>query len=334
MNILLTSVGRRSYLVKYFREALKGNGLIHAANSMETYAMQLADKSVVTPLIYDESYIDFLLNYSIENNIEAIISLFDIDLPILANSKKRFEEIGVQVIVSDYETTRICNDKWLTYKFLIENGFLTSQTFLSVKEAIEAIDNKKIRYPLIIKPRWGMGSIGIFEAENQYELEIFYKKTQKKITESYLKYESQKYLNKSVVIQEKLEGEEYGLDIFNDLEGKFLSCIPKKKIAMRAGETDGAEIIDSPLLKALGKEISDKIKHLGNLDLDCFYKDNQIYILEMNCRFGGQYPFSHLAGVNFPLAIIQMLSGHTPDPKLLKAKPGIIGIKDIVPVKL
>jgi len=334
MNILLTSVGRRSYLVKYFREALKGNGLIHAANSIETYAMQLADKSVVTPLIYDENYIDFILDYSLENNIRAIISLFDIDLPILAKNKKRFEASGIQVIVSDYEITKICNDKWFTYQFFVDNGFNTSFTFLSVKEAVKAIDNKEIQYPLIIKPRWGMGSIGIYEADNQDELEIFYKKTQKKITESYLKYESQNAIDKCIIIQEKLRGEEYGLDIFNDFKGNLLSCVPKRKIAMRAGETDGAEIIDSPTLKELGEKISDKTNHIGNLDLDCFFKDNKFYFLEMNCRFGGQYPFSHLAGVNFPLAIIQMLSGQAPDPKILKAKPGIIGIKDIVPVKL
>src|SRR6056297_98478 len=334
MNILLTSVGRRSYLVKYFREALKGNGLIHAANSIETYAMQLADKSVVTPLIYDENYIDFILDYSLENNIRAIISLFDIDLPILAKNKKRFEASGIQVIVSDYEITKICNDKWFTYQFFVDNGFNTSSTFLSVKEAVKAIDNKEIQYPLIIKPRWGMGSIGIYEADNQDELEIFYKKTQKKITESYLKYESQNAIDKCIIIQEKLRGEEYGLDIFNDFKGNLLSCVPKRKIAMRAGETDGAEIIDSPTLKELGEKISDKTNHIGNLDLDCFFKDNKFYFLEMNCRFGGQYPFSHLAGVNFPLAIIQMLSDQAPDPKILKAKPGIIGIKGIVPVKL
>ena len=129
MNILLTSVGRRSYMVNYFKDALKGIGLVHAANSNKTYAMQLADKSLITPLIFDESYIDFLLNYCIENNINAIISLFDIDLPILATHRTQFAQCGIDVLVSDYETTQICNDKWLTYLFLKENRLMRLKRF-------------------------------------------------------------------------------------------------------------------------------------------------------------------------------------------------------------
>ena len=40
MNILLTSVGRRSYLVKYFKEAVGQNGEIHVpivARSISVY---------------------------------------------------------------------------------------------------------------------------------------------------------------------------------------------------------------------------------------------------------------------------------------------------------
>lgn len=35
MNILFTSVGRRTYLVEYFKEALNGCDEVHVANSDE-----------------------------------------------------------------------------------------------------------------------------------------------------------------------------------------------------------------------------------------------------------------------------------------------------------
>ncbi|SHJ73820.1 carbamoyl-phosphate synthase large subunit [Tangfeifania diversioriginum] len=334
MNILLTSVGRRTYMVNYFKEALSGMGRVHAANSVETYSMKIADKSVLTPLIYDSNYIDFLLDYCLENNITAVISLFDIDLPILARNKIKFAEKGITVIVSDLELTQICNDKWLTYNFLIENEFQAPASFLTIEDTLTSVKNKAVKYPLIIKPRWGMGSIGIFQAESNKELQLFFKKTQEKIAKSYLKYESQNAPTENVIIQEKLPGDEFGLDVFNDLKGNLLACIPKKKLAMRAGETDAAEIINNTELVELGKKLSKKTKHIGNLDVDCFYKNNQVYILEMNCRFGGQYPFAHLAGVNFPKAIVQMLTGARVEKKLLRAKAGTIGIKDLLPVKL
>ena len=54
MNILFTSVGRRSYLVQYFKGVLGDSGEVHVANSSPVSpAFLVADKSVVTPLIYD-----------------------------------------------------------------------------------------------------------------------------------------------------------------------------------------------------------------------------------------------------------------------------------------
>ena len=78
---------------------------------------------------------------------------------------------------------------------------------------------------------------------------------QKNIEESYLKYESNLDPTRSIIIQEKLIGDEYGLDVFNDLNGNFLTCVPKKKLAMRAGETDSAEIINNADLFSIGEKI-------------------------------------------------------------------------------
>ena len=123
LNILFTSVGRRSYLVEYFKNALGGRGQVHVANSSNmSPAFLVADCHVITPLIYDSGYIPFLLEYCKNNNINAIISLFDIDLPILSANKEQFNKIGTQIIVSDMNVIDICNDKWKTFKFLKDCG--------------------------------------------------------------------------------------------------------------------------------------------------------------------------------------------------------------------
>jgi carbamoyl-phosphate synthase large subunit len=332
MNILLTSVGRRSYMVNYFKEALADQGEIHAANSVETYSLGLADKYVITPLIYDNNYIDFLLDYCIKHKITSVIPLFDIDLPILARNKKIFSDLNIQLIVSDFQIIEICNDKWLTYNYLTSNGFKSPLTFLSINDALKAINRTEINYPLIIKPRWGMGSIGIYEADNEEELLILYRKTLNSIKNSYLKYESYQDMDKSVIVQEKLSGDEYGLDIFNSLKGEFLTCVPKIKLAMRAGETDSSEIINDRNLHSIGEKLGSITMHIGNLDVDCYFHRNEFYILEMNCRFGGQYPFSHLAGVNFPKAIVEMLKNNDINATLLTPSYGTKGFKDIIPV--
>lgn len=335
MNILFTSVGRRSYLVKYFKDALENRGKVYVANSSESSsAFQVADNAVVTPLIYDDNYIPFLLDYCKKNNIKALISLFDVDLPVLARNKKKFADIGVIVVVSEPEVIDVCNDKWKTYQFLQENGFNEPQTFNRLEEAIEAISQGKVCYPLMIKPRWGMGSIAVFEAENEEELRVFYKKTKRNIQQTYLKYESAANFEESVLIQEKLEGQEYGLDVINDLNGYYQTTICKMKYAMRSGETDCAVTIESSALRGIGEKLSSILHHVGNLDVDVFMMNDQPYVLEMNARFGGGYPFSHMAGVNLPKAIIGWLLEEKVEPRLLKERINIMSHKDISLVRL
>ncbi|GAB2989187.1 ATP-grasp domain-containing protein [Cyclobacterium sediminis] len=334
MNILLTSVGRRSYMIDYFKEVIKGTGLVHAANSEETYAMTLADQKVISPPIYDNSYIDFLLNYCQKHQIAAVISLFDIDLPVLSQNKEIFENQGVKLVVSDFPVTERCNDKWFTYCFLKDNGIGTPLSFISLEACKKALQNKDLQYPLIIKPRWGMGSIGIYQADNEQELEVLYKKTQNAITSSYLKYESAADINKAIIIQEKIKGDEYGIDVLNDLKGEFICTVAKQKMAMRAGETDIARVISHPDLEKLGNQLSLLLKHIGNLDVDCFLIDDKIYVLELNCRFGGQYPFSHLAGANFPKIIVDLLNEKEVDENDYTIASGTVGCKDLKVVRL
>ena len=333
MNILLTSVGRRTYLVHYFQHALQGKGKVFASNSMMTYTMKQADECVLSPQIYDSSYIDFLLEYCQRHDIRAIISCFDIDLPVLAGNKNRFENAGINVVVSSPEVTRICNDKWLTYQTIKKIGLESPRTWNDILEAKAELKKGTLNYPLVLKPRWGMGSIGIYKAENEEELNVLYKKLHREIFNTYLRFESKEDEGKCIIIQEMINAQEYGLDVFNDLNGNIATVVAKKKIAMRAGETDVAEIVDNTPFIEIGKTLSLNLKHIANLDVDCFLdEDGKVYILELNSRFGGQYPFSHLAGVDFPRQIIEWIKGNETKEEYVTAKVGVRSCKDLNPV--
>ena len=179
-----------------------------------------------------------------------------------------------------------------------------------------------------------MGSLEIFTADNLEELKVFYLKTKRNIEKSYLKYESRQDIENSVIIQEKIIGEEYGLDVINDLNGKYRNTVIRKKLGMRAGETDVAEIIENEIIKNMSIKLSSLSNHIGNLDMDILSDGNKYYVLEMNARFGGGYPFSHLAGVNLPLALIEWILGNEINNELLEAKIGTVGQKDLQIIKL
>ena len=332
MNILLTSAGRRSYLVTYFKEALQMAGCpgkVHAANSQPSPAFLSADETVITPLIYDAYYIPFLLDYCKKEAIDLLIPLFDIDLPVLAAHREAFQKQGTLVVTADLEAVTICNDKWKSREFLQNLGFAQPKSWLTPKDALEAVHSGEVHFPLMVKPRWGMGSLELFTADNEEELALFFEKCRRQIGHTYLKYEARQDANACVMIQEKLSGKEYGLDVMNDLSGKTYAVSVKKKTAMRSGETDEAVTVDEPELAALGRKLGTALRQRGNLDVDVFLANGKWYVLEMNARFGGGYPFSHAAGVNLPLAIVKWALGQDVQESLLSAKPGVRACKDI-----
>lgn len=329
MNIMLTSVGRRAYMVKYFKELLGNEGKVYVCNSdNKSVAFKYADEKVISPLIYDDNYIPFLLDYCEKKSINILLSLFDIDLLMLAKHKKQFEQVGTKVIVSEPQVIEICNDKWKTYQFLVDNGFNTPKSFININTVIEKIAVGELEYPIVVKPRYGCGSISVAIAYDEDDLRYLTKKVNRDIGNSYLKYESA-VTQEKVVYQEFLKGQEYGADIINDLYGETQNVIVKKKLAMRSGETDIAELVDEPVIKETLIRLGHITKHIANMDCDVFEVDGIPYILEMNARFGGGYPFSYMGGCNLPKAIVEWVKGNVVEKDVLSAKMGIIGFKEI-----
>ena len=329
MNVLLTSVGRRAYMVKYFKDLIKPEGEVHVCNSDDmTVAFQYADKAVVSPLIYSDDYIPFLVDYCKNNHINILISLFDIDLYILAKNKKKFEEVGTTVIVSEPELIEKCNDKWGIYLFLKDNAFNVPKTYLTLDSVMKALKSGEIKYPVIVKPRFGCGSIALSVADDEKDLLYLYEKGTKAVSRTYLKYESAS-VDEKIIFQEMLDGQEYGVDIMNDLRGNVQNAVVKKKIAMRAGETDIAQTVDEPSIYKEALRLGSITHHIGNMDCDFFLVDGVPYVLELNARFGGGYPFSHVAGCNMPKAIVQWYNGETPDRSLFEAKTGVLTFKEL-----
>ena len=60
-----------------------------------------------------------------------------------------------------------------------------------------------------------------------------------------------------------------------------------------------------------------------------FLVDGVPYVLEMNARFGGGYPFSHMGGCNLPKAIVDWVKRKKVDKSVISAKTGITGYKEI-----
>ena len=249
----------------------------------------------------------------------------------MAASRSIFAEAGIYVLVSELSLVEMANDKLLTHQFLKENGFRTLSTVTSIEDFLKAKVAGEFTYPVIIKPRWGMGSLSVYTAEDEEELRFYFKKAQKEVLNSFLKHESGKDPGNEILIMEKIIGEEYMLDIINDLEGQYQVTVVNKKLLRKGGETEAVETVSHLELEELGQKIAGHFRHLAVLDADVIVNEKGLFILEFNPRFSGGYPFSHLAGINLPKALILWLRGEAVSKdQLLTPKVGTKSLKGIV----
>ncbi len=335
-NILLSSAGRRTYLVEWFRQALGGRGLVHASNSDATAtSLEAADRGVVTPLIYSEEYIPFILDYCSRERIGAIVPLFDVDVPVLAAHREEFEAIGCFPVVAPVDFAKVCSDKLSTSELLASAGIPRPCTYVGAQGFMDAVVLGEASFPAFIKPRWGMGSIGLAEAVDEGELRTLCGIVERKVRGSYLRFESSAdEPGRSVIVQPRVDATEYGMDVYCDLSGRYRACVVRRKVAMRAGETDIAEVVGADArFESLARSLAGLSRHPGCMDVDVFDVGGELMVLEMNARFGGGYPFSHASGVDMPRALVAWLRGEDPDSDVLAVKRPGIYMKDMTIVK-
>jgi carbamoyl-phosphate synthase large subunit len=329
VNVLLTSVGHRNYLVKYFREALPTNGKVIATNTLPgTSGMLAADIACVVPSALDQDFIPILLGICRNNAVRLLLSLHDWEAPFIAAHEERFAEAGVKLGVSAPRVIETGLDKFATWKFCQSHRIKAPATYVEEEKVLGALKERSLTFPLMVKPRRGQGSLGLYVVNNGQELTAALLLLRGQISSFQDNHLSARDGAFSVIIQEYIKGDEFGLDVVNDLDGRFRACLVKRKFAMRAGETHEAESVNNPVLEEFGATIGRALGHVGMLDVDVMVRDGQPYLLEFNPRFGGHYPFSHLAGANVPAALVAWASGEEAKPEWLQIRPGIRAMKE------
>ncbi len=328
MNVLLTCAGRRGHTIAGFKAAVNGRGRVFACDaSADAPALQEADEAFVVPSVDDPGYIDALLALCAAHRVGLLIPALEPELPLIAEHRARFAAIGTVALVSSPEVIATCFDKVATNQFLTRHGLAVPRTCLSLEEAQQALMHGEIRFPLVVKPRWGVSSFGVSVVEDAEELELSHRLAQKQLARSFLAAASASDAAHNILIQEKLAGTEYGLDVVNDLEGRYVTTFAKRKIRMRAGQTDRAETVHDVRLEELGRRIGESLKHVGVLDCDVFANAEGCCAIDLNPRIGGGYPFSQLAGADIPAALVAWARGAAPDPRWLEIMPGIAGAR-------
>ena len=271
MNILILSAGTRNKIVQYFKRELAGRGKVIATDcSNLAPAVYEADRFYLVPRISEPGYIETILDICKKEEIAGVFSLIDPELSLLAKERERFLAIGTCPIVSPYELVETCFDKYRMYQLLMDMGIPTGRCYVDKEEFYRGVEKGDISYPVFVKPVKGSASININKVYGRKEIEVLFD------------------LYDDLMIQEYMDGTEFGADVYVDIiSGRCTSIFLKKKIKMRAGETDKSVSVKEEELFRLLQNFVEKCGFAGMIDIDIFKIEDEYYISEVNPRFGG-----------------------------------------------
>lgn len=283
MKILMTAIGKRVALVKHL---MVDNVVIGVDASSDNACKNFVHKFYQIPKCNEQNYIEKLLEICEKEKIECLIPLYEGEFQILLKNKKRFSDINTVLLASDIEIVELFSYKKLVFEFLYKNDIKTPFVYEKVQD---------IEYPVIVKPNNGMGSIGVFKAKNKKELDFF-----------------SEYVENSIV-QKYVDGIEYTIDSFCDLQGNPIYIVPRVRIEVRCGEVSKSKTVKNEILinktreliKLINKTYNNGLR--GPLTFQFIEKNGEYYFLELNTRFGGGVPLTFRAGANYSKVLSNML---------------------------
>lgn len=311
MNILILSAGTRNKIVQYFKRAVGPDGRVVATDMTDTApAVYEADTFYKVPRMTADGYLDVIFDICRKEKIDAVLTLIDPELSLLALHKNEFARLGVTVIGSSYELCERALDKMQMYRWLTAHGYRCAKSYDCINDFYRDLDAGLISFPVFVKPIRGSASIAISKAEDSETLDFLWKHAD------------------GLMIQEYLKGQEIGADVYIDMiSHEVVSIFTKKKLLMRAGETDKAVSFKDPKLFTLIEKFAAESGWNGQIDIDIFEIGGEYFISEVNPRFGGGYPHAYECGVNHMTLIKNNIAGIANEKRIGGYEEGVYMMK-------
>lgn len=298
MNILFLSAGRRGELLKDFKASLSpGSILVGADCSPYAPALYFADSRYLVPRIDTPDYIDQVLEICRREKIDAVTTLIDPEIALLARNRERFSAVGVEVLAPYEKTAELCFDKFKMFQYLRAHQIPTVQTWGTFREFDEAYQRGEVDFPVFAKPRTGSGSVG---AHRVFSREALQEDMER---------------DPFLIVQELMDCEDIDADVYIDtVSHQAVSAFSKRKLETRIGGASKTISFKDPALFDFIRKICSVLQFNGPVDMDFFCRDGVYYLSEINPRFGGAYLHAYGAGVDFIKLIEKNVAGEENRP--------------------
>jgi carbamoyl-phosphate synthase large subunit len=306
-NVLVLSASRKVLLVRAFREAVAatGTGRVIAADlNPLSAALYEADACRLVPRSDDPGFVDALLELCERDGVGLVIPTRDEELPILAAARDRFAAAGTLVLVSGPGAVDACRDK---RRF----GAAVAAAGLETPAELDATaDPASMPLPAFVKPRFGKGGRGAVAVDTLDDLRA-----------------ALAAIDGDAVIQELVRAPEFTVDAFLELDGTPISCVPRERVQVVAGESVVSRTVDDPALVDATLRLCGSIGLIGHLTVQAFRSPERIAFIEINPRYGGAANLGFAAGAPTPAFAVAIARGERVTPRVGEYERGLVMLR-------
>lgn len=261
----------------------------------------------------NEDFLNYGLRFIKSGEFDLVVPLGDHTATFLSQHKEELKKYA-KIAVNDWDVFKNVIDKTNTMRICEENDIPAPRTMFT-KDPIAEIKKKNLSYPVVVKPKTGVGSIGFNIIKNEEIL--------KKFLASY------DNVNGPLLVQEYIEQEgasQFGAEIFRDRDGIIRAALVAE--VARWYPIDGGSRLLS--ISIHNEDIVNSCVKLvnaldwngyANIDLVWDAKSKKAKILELNGRTGASVKLDFLAGVDVARLILENEIGY-PVSDMLDYKDG------------
>jgi len=222
------------------------------------------------PRVNNKEYLKSIKEMMKKFQIDLIIPTSEAELKFYLDNKISYIN-KVPLVMPDFSTMEIGNDKFLTQKFLKDNNLPFAWT-------VKTNEGVPKEFPCVLKHISGKGSKDI-----------------KIISET--EYKNNKWNDKDFIYQEYIpsDDEEYTCGLFRGNNGIIKSIIFNRKLT--GGYTGFGEVIKNESIEKLLENIAVNLDLRGSINVQLRIKNNEIPIVfEINSRFSSTVLFRYMLG--------------------------------------
>ncbi|MAF42770.1 MAG: ATP-dependent carboxylate-amine ligase [Parcubacteria group bacterium] len=283
----------------------------------------MVDKSYIVPPAQDKNFIQTLLKISKKEKVDVILPLSASGINELAQSKKKFEDHGIKISISNPGALKNANNKYSLLDHCKRNNipapdFYLAKNYKEFEKAVFALGYPK--KGVCFKPPISKGARGfrILTKKPNHLASLIDSKPNNALI-SFKEAQSILKIAKpfpELIVMEYLPGKEYSVDTLAD-EGEVLLVVPRSRDKTKMGiSVVGTTVKDKEIIK-YSKKIIEALKLNGNIGFQ-FKKDKNGVpkIIESNPRLQGTTVLCTAAGVNLVYLAVKLALGE----KIVKPK--------------